>query len=133
MSGNLPSAEGGFDVFYERFFPKCLFEQVYQGSGIQVATDIEAVQSCRTIVDAKDTIGKYFEEPLNSPIAYDMRYEMDERDGMYNSIIQETSMARGGSSRINFRERKPPVQLRSFFPENWLFTIEEARDGSINK
>ena len=70
---------------------------------------------------------------MNSPVPYDVRYESEEREyseGMYNSIIQRTS---GGASRNNYRVKKPPVQLRTFFPENWLFSIQETADGTINK
>ena len=103
---------------------------------MQIATDLGIVAACETLVDAVNVTGggSYY---MHSPI--DMEYreeyvydEMDDELRSSSSMIQTTSIRE--KSPANYTPAtKPTVQLRTFFPENWLFDIQDSDDGIIDR
>jgi alpha-2-macroglobulin len=108
--------------------------KVYESTGIQVLTD-QSFNSCETIVEAKETMNEPRPEIANGiPMS---SYDEDEEDGMQaHSMSGSGSDFRrerpiwkykshgGGSGRYRAKyPEQPKVQLRNYFPENWLFEM----------
>ena len=102
---------------------------------MQIATDLSIVAACETLIDAVNVTdgGNYY---MHSPMDMEFReeYVYDETDDevRMSSMIQTTSM-RENSPTKSVPATKPTVQLRTFFPENWLFEIQESEDGIIDR
>ena len=105
------------------------FLQVYQGTGLKIATDLSVVVACETLIDAvnlTDTDG-----PMNSPIDYTQEYDEECQDARCE--LRSDYMVESASIRKTIDVKNPTVQLRTFFPENWLFDIMESDDGIIER
>ena len=95
---------------------------------MKIATDLSVVVACETLIDAvnlTDTDG-----PMNSPIDYPLEYDeecQDARCELRSDRVQSASI------RKTSYVKNPTVQLRTFFPENWLFDILESEDGIIER
>ena len=59
--------------------------------------------------------------------SYDEDYEDEARSGTRTTMLKEKSPANYATP------TKPAVQLRTFFPENWLFHLQSSDDGTIDR
>ena len=73
-----------------------------------------------------------------SEYVYDYDASYDEVDHREDSIAQSAAIV-GGSSGIREPSQPPPppqiaepkVELRSFFPEDWLFSLEQLKETPV--
>ena len=96
---------------------------------MKIATDLSVVVACETLIDAvnlTDTDG-----PMNSPIDYPQEYDEECHDAMCE--LRSDYRVQSASIRKTSNVKNPTVQLRTFFPENWLFDIMESDDGIIER
>ena len=111
--------------------------KVYQGTGVQIATDLSIVSACETLVDAVNvTHGgvNYMHSPIDDSQLEYRDYAYDEMDDELrsSSMIQTTSIRE--ETPANYAPAtKPTLQLRTFFPENWLFDLQDSDDGIIDR
>ena len=116
----------------------CLL-QVYQGTGVQIATDLSVVAACETLIDAVNMTGgggMYMHSPMDYAEIGSRYSELDSDyayDDELRSVQMQTTSMREQSSANSAQPTKPTVQLRTFFPENWLFDIQESSDGIIDR
>ena len=101
---------------------------------MKIATDLSVVAACEILIDAVNITETYY--GMNSPIDYGpegpaMEYEAyDERSELRSSSSDRVESVRNPSTSY---AKKPTVQLRTFFPENWLFDIMDSDDGILER
>ena len=95
------------------------------------------MSACETLVDAVNVTGgdhTYMHSPIDySSPDYREDYAYDEMDGEARSSMIQTTSIREKSPANYTPATKPTVQLRTFFPENWLFNIQDSVDGIIDR
>ena len=115
--------------------------KVYQGTGVQVATDLRVVAACEILTDAVNVSSSGHPEQMHTPIAYgamdgeymDYAYEEDEARSSGQTISMSASQTTSRKSPAKYATpTKPTVELRTFFPENWLFDLQVS-DGMIDR
>ena len=100
---------------------------------MKIATDLSVVTGCEILTDAVNVSSSGYPEAMHTPID-GMEYGRVDYDYAYDDMAE----ARSGGSGIQttaLREKspakyasptKPIVQLRTFFPENWLFDLQDS-------